>query len=316
VTLVVTPHKDSGSPQVALSRHWEWYVGDHTPDHILSGFTLSTVASLNLPVAAGEGYVSGYHVEDISAGTVTVTDAATNHIYIQLTRSGSDVTGASLVANTTGTAPTDSIKLGTATASGGQVTAITDARPLRSDIKAYPIAKVSSAPADSPDKELTNIYVKQDDANNNGLYAKIKRNNVVAEMPLLTGVMVAINLDETNGIDVTESTTEQVSKTYTLPANNYSKIIVHAVCDIHLETQGGGPDDMDVEIHIGSTVKTYKYRVDIEGTDDVFTDTHEQIMASAVQTASATIKVVIKADAGAIGNLRMQVKSFHVYGVI
>lgn len=316
MTIVVTPHKDSGSPQVALSRHWEWYIGDHTPDHILSGFTLSTVASLNLPVAAGECYLGGYHVEDASAGTVAVTDAATNHIYIQLTRSGSDVTGASLVANTTGTAPADSIKLGTATASGGQVTAVTDVRPLRSDIKAYPIAKVSSAPADSPDKELTNLYVRQTDSVNNDIYAKLKRADTQTEI-LLSGNIVPINLDDTDGSSVSQDTTEQISKSYTLPANNYRKIIVMTTVLSDVQTGGSSNKTVSYVVSIGSSTKTYTGAfVTRAGTDDMRVKNTATVIFSAVQTSSATIKVSIAAAGSADTDKVIACRNLHVYGVL
>lgn len=118
---------------------------------VISGFTVpASDADLTISVAAGEALIEGYIVTIDTATNVTVTASATNHVYLQLTRDGSqNVTGAQFVVNTTGIAPSDSVKLFTCVASASAITSTTDARPL-SIFDAAGGHKHSGAAGDAP----------------------------------------------------------------------------------------------------------------------------------------------------------------------
>lgn len=105
---------------------------------VYSGFTISDPNSgLVATVAAGVACINGYRIEnDASENIINLADTrpadAPNFIWATLDKDGNGlVTGYTLVSNTTGTPPTDSVLLGFAVTSGGQVTGVTTyaARP-------------------------------------------------------------------------------------------------------------------------------------------------------------------------------------------
>lgn len=83
---------------------------------ILSGLVPSAGAGLTVSVAAGVALVGGRVTVASSFSITGLTASTTNHLYLL-----SDGTGTS---NTTGTAPTNSVKLGTALTSGSAVTSV------------------------------------------------------------------------------------------------------------------------------------------------------------------------------------------------
>src|SRR5204863_9113155 len=87
--------------------------------YVISGLTFAAGTGLSATVAAGVVDIGG---RITSAGfTITgLADANTNHLYILNTGAGAH--------NTTGTAPANSAKLGTATTAGGVVTSVASAR--------------------------------------------------------------------------------------------------------------------------------------------------------------------------------------------
>lgn len=95
-----------------------------------SGFTVpSSSADLTLDVAAGEAVIDGFRVNIDSVTTVTCTASQTNHIYLKLTTDvDGNVDGAEFEVNTTGTAPSQSLKIAEAAADGAAVTSTTDRR--------------------------------------------------------------------------------------------------------------------------------------------------------------------------------------------
>jgi len=101
-------------------------------DIVGTGFTLPASSdTLALSVAAGKAIISGRLVYIDTPTTVYCANGQTNHIFLKLLKDSlGNVTGAAIEVNTTGITPTDSIKLGTAVASGGKVTSTTDTRPL------------------------------------------------------------------------------------------------------------------------------------------------------------------------------------------
>lgn len=109
---------------------------------VISGLTApSSSVNLNLDIALGEAFIKGYWVKLDAATTVSCTNGSLNHIYLKLTKDGGgNVTGATFEVNTTGVAPADSVKVRTATATGGALIATTDARALN------PIAFLDESP--------------------------------------------------------------------------------------------------------------------------------------------------------------------------
>lgn len=130
----------------------------------------------------------------------------------------------------------------------------------------------------------------------------------------LTGtIMVLINADDTDGTNVQENTTEQISKSYTLAANSYSKIIVEAV--VHI-TQGSftGARSVTVNILIGATSKQYFHQ--INSANNMYIEYDSPMKVSASLQAGGTIKVRIPAGSATQSQFpSIQVKNMYVYGV-
>ncbi len=103
---------------------------------VYTGLTLSAPGGLTARVAAGEIWLEGYYV-GIGQTDIALAASSTNHLYIKLVRDGAgnvaNPGGVQIEANTTGTPPADSHKLGTQVTDGSGITGGTDTREL------YPI---------------------------------------------------------------------------------------------------------------------------------------------------------------------------------
>lgn len=99
-------------------------------NHIVSGFLLpASDPDLTITIPAGTCVIDGRRVVVSSTTDITLTDAATNHIWVQLSFDGDgNVDGVDIVANTSGTPPANSIKIGEAVAAGAAITGTTDLR--------------------------------------------------------------------------------------------------------------------------------------------------------------------------------------------
>lgn len=97
---------------------------------VVSGFVIpSSDADLNIDIPTGVAWIGGYRVSVPGSTTVTFTNAATNYVFLKLTRDGNNnVTGVAFEVNTTGTAPTDSVMIAAGIAAGGAITDAWDAR--------------------------------------------------------------------------------------------------------------------------------------------------------------------------------------------
>lgn len=97
---------------------------------VVSGFTLpATDADLTIPVALGVAVLDGHYVNVDAPVNVVCADDDLNYIFLKLTKDGGgNVSDAVFEANVTGTPPTDSVLIGTATAASGAITATTDNR--------------------------------------------------------------------------------------------------------------------------------------------------------------------------------------------
>ncbi len=153
------------------------------PDVVLSGMTLSGTVS-PVTVAVGKAFIRGYYVEITVAETKALTASSTNYIYIQLIRNvNNEVTGAQVVANTTGNAPADSILIGkVVTDAGNNITSITGQRALRDTDGVIYLPQQGAAAADPEVLTDVKLYVRNIDANNQGIFAKIKVDGAIREV--------------------------------------------------------------------------------------------------------------------------------------
>lgn len=116
----------------------KWMKSQVAENYVSSGLLLpATDADLTLAVPSGEASIEGYYVAR-DADSVLVTANQINHVFLKLTVDGLGlVSGAALEANTTGTPPARSVKLGTATAGAGSVTATDDLRPVKDNAESH-----------------------------------------------------------------------------------------------------------------------------------------------------------------------------------
>lgn len=116
----------AGNGKKLLENQWQEAIVAITeaPNFVYSGCTVpASDADLTIDVAACQALISGRFVDIPGATAVTASASATNHLFLKLTRDGSNlVTGASFEVNTTGTQPADSIRLGRLIAGGSAIT--------------------------------------------------------------------------------------------------------------------------------------------------------------------------------------------------
>ena len=117
------------------------------PSYVVSGFSLSAGAGLNVSIALGDAVVYGFHIN--SDGTATEAVAASNTNYVFLNPDGT------FTVNTTGTVPTNALQLGTATTDGSGVTAVSHQKNVTNAYNVY-IRKPS-------DETVNNSTTLQDD---------------------------------------------------------------------------------------------------------------------------------------------------------
>ena len=108
------------------------YIENLMQNHVVSGFVLpASDPDLTITIPAGTAVIDGRRVIISTTTDLLLTDAATNHIFMQLSFDGDgDVDGVDIVANTSGTPPASSVKIGEAVAAAGAITGTTDTRPL------------------------------------------------------------------------------------------------------------------------------------------------------------------------------------------
>jgi len=122
----------AGDGKKLLENQWGTLLNGLTTNQyaVVSGLTLpASSGTLNIDVASGTAIIEGRHISIPASTTVTATFSATNYVFLKLTRDGSNlVTGAAFEVNTTGTAPTDSLAVGTLVAGASSITSTTDTR--------------------------------------------------------------------------------------------------------------------------------------------------------------------------------------------
>lgn len=106
-----------------------WLANLFAQNCVISGLALpASSGNLTLTVPVGKAYLAGRFL-DVASTVITCAASVTNHIFLKITRdAGLNAAAVKYEVNTTGTAPADSVKLGTATTSGSAVTATADKR--------------------------------------------------------------------------------------------------------------------------------------------------------------------------------------------
>ena len=107
----------------------DWLAKATQTHYVVSGLTVpASDADLNVDVAAGDAVIDGKLVSIPATTSVALANNATNYLYLKLIKSSGKVTGAAFEVNTTGTPPSDSVKLAELVTSAGATTGTTDCR--------------------------------------------------------------------------------------------------------------------------------------------------------------------------------------------
>jgi len=103
-------------------------------NYMLTGGNLpSSDADLTITIPAGAAILEGHYCE-WPATDITLPASNTSYIFIKLVYSGTLISGLEIEDNTSGTPPTSSLQLGTATTSGSAVTSTTDTRIFKNHV--------------------------------------------------------------------------------------------------------------------------------------------------------------------------------------
>ena len=129
------------------------------------------------------------------------------------------------------------------------------------------------------------------------------------------GVVVLLYCDETQGVDVNDTTSETNSKAYLLAANNYSRIIVESEVYTYNLRNANDIPEITVSLLIGFNEKTFTFR-NIGTTDtNSGSKVNSTLKFSAVQNNAAWIVVSIDPDT-ADNDIGGRALSLRVYGVL
>lgn len=113
--------------------------------YILSGGLLaSSAANLISIVPSGVSFISGYYVTWPQTN-VTLPASSTSHLFVALTFASGLVTGVQIIDNTSGTPPSDSVKLGTQTTNGTAITGAVDQRLLTRNTKLPSVVRFTAS---------------------------------------------------------------------------------------------------------------------------------------------------------------------------
>jgi hypothetical protein len=124
---ILIPRSDSISVKTIEPSDFEsFFSSDIVNDYVKSGFTLSAGTGLSVNIAIGIARLKGLYINNSTASSKgSLTASQTNYIYITLARDiNSEAESWSFTSNTTGTTPTDSLFIGTATTDATSVTSI------------------------------------------------------------------------------------------------------------------------------------------------------------------------------------------------
>lgn len=126
MTRTLYPRSDSISAKVVAPSDFEEMIGQFINDHIVTGMTVTASSGLSVDVGVGNARLKGLVLDlDATENVGSLTDNTDNYVYAQLNRDGnSEAESWSFVINTTGTTPTDGLKIAKVTTSSGVVTAV------------------------------------------------------------------------------------------------------------------------------------------------------------------------------------------------
>ena len=127
MTKILIPRSDSISVKTIEPSDFESYFSsDFLNDYVKTGFTLSAGTGLAVNIATGQARLKGLFINSTATETKgSLTANNTNYIYITLARDiNSEAESWDFTSNTTGTTPTDSLFIGTATTDASSVTAV------------------------------------------------------------------------------------------------------------------------------------------------------------------------------------------------
>ena len=122
---ILIPRSDSVSVKVIEPSDFEaFFSQDIINDYVKSGFALTTGSGLSVNIALGLARLKGLFINNsTSSSKGSLTASNVNYIYVTLARdSNSEAESWSFTSNITGTTPTDSLFIGTATTNGSSVT--------------------------------------------------------------------------------------------------------------------------------------------------------------------------------------------------
>lgn len=140
----VYPRSDSISAKVVAPSDFEDMFGDVVIDYIVNGFTVVAGSGLDVNVSSGKIRLKGLVVESTASENVgSLTDNTVNYLYAQLARDGnSEVESWDFTVNTSGSLPTDSVKIAKITTSSGVVTAVSQVN--QTDVFKYALLPTGS----------------------------------------------------------------------------------------------------------------------------------------------------------------------------
>ena len=123
---ILIPRSDSISVKVIEPSDFEkFFSSDIINDYVKSGFELTAGTGLTVNIAVGLARLKGLFIDNsTSSSKGSLTASNVNYIYVTLARdSNSEAESWDFTSNITGTTPTDSLFIGTATTNGSSVTA-------------------------------------------------------------------------------------------------------------------------------------------------------------------------------------------------
>ncbi len=123
---ILIPRSDSISVKTIEPSDFEEFFREIIHDYISTGFTLTSGTGLSVNIAIGKARLKGLFIHNTSSSSKGSLSASTvNYIYVTLARDiNSEAESWSFTSNTTGTTPTDSLFIGTATTNGSSVTTV------------------------------------------------------------------------------------------------------------------------------------------------------------------------------------------------
>lgn len=112
--------------QTGLAENWTQWFGDFFSNFIGNGFVITEDSGLDISISAGRAYIKDgdglmFQIISSEAETLTLTDNATNYVYIHCDNGSSWLT-----TDTVGTVDDDAMLLGVVTTVDGAITGITN----------------------------------------------------------------------------------------------------------------------------------------------------------------------------------------------